>query len=125
MKITVSAEDLKGLDPLPDGKYRATIGKPEFTKANEEGKSDYYAIPFSISETPDGAPRRLTRRFSLSPKAMWAWGPLLQALGLKVEGKAMEFDPDELEGGEVLAIVTQHEHEGRIFNDIKSFAKAK
>jgi len=127
MKLTVSKSDFTGLEPLVAGKYAATIEKVEFGKKAGADADDpgYYFVYFDVVDTPDGIPRSIREVFSNKPAAAFRWAALLKALGMAPEDdSALEFDPEELVGGQVIAAVTQREFEGRIFNSVKSFAEA-
>jgi len=130
MSIHISAEDFKERPPVEPNIYEAVIGKAVRNEATQEGKFDYYAVPFSFEDS-EGGPRILTRNFSLSPKAKGFIAQLLKAVGTTPEGdEGVDFECDDLEGERVKIAVTQRKWkddtgEEHIGNDIKKVLPLK
>ena len=115
MSIRVDFTDVQdGFQPIPEGKYDATVFEVEQKVGQNSGKP-YLNWQLKIQGGEfDG--RRVFYMTSLSPGALWKLKANLNALGYskeQLEGD-FELDPTDLVGRECTAIITHEEYQGQV-----------
>jgi hypothetical protein len=122
---------MTGQKLLPDDVYEGRVLQPEIVM--KEGK-EFPTLVVPVRLQHGDSERVLKRFFSYSPNAVWAIQQLLDALDIEysveteeIDGEEVEslvFDPEQLEGKNVVCHVTTTTYQGKKRNDIKSISPA-
>jgi len=117
--VNVNLDDVEEFEPLPKGTYLCRITNAE-TKDSQSGKPMVRCEAEVAEGEHEG--RKLffnTMVKSKEGKANYFLKRLIEALG--VEWTKKGFSTEDMFGCEFMAIVGQHEYEGRIMNDVNDY----
>lgn len=124
MPVTIR---MGGFKVLPAGRYEGIITNVEVAAAK---KSDYSLLKFRVAtENAEGKTHNLFCQYSFNPKASGFMRKLLKSLKVDFEEteevaddgskvKAFTFEPDDLAGRKVIAIVIVDKYEGNDQNKV-------
>ena len=118
--------DLTGVETFqraPEGEHTAKIVSAE-AKASQSG-NDMIVVCFEVTKG-EGKGSRVYENYPLVDTALWKLKSLLQALGMKADGK-VQIDLDKLVGKVVTIVVKHEEYEGKLrarLDEVKKFSVA-
>lgn len=125
MGIRVDFTDVKsGFEPIPEGKYDATVFEVEQKVGNNSGKP-YLNWQLKIQGGEfDG--RRVFYMTSLSPNALWKLKANLNALGYSKEELEGDFDLDttDVVGKSCTVVITHEEYNGEVRDRVADLLEA-
>lgn len=113
---------------LPAGRYAGVISDVEIAEGK---KSEYQLLKFRINtEDANGKPCKLFAQYSFHPNAVGYIKKMLKAVEVAFEEteevaddgskiKALEFEPDDLAGLSVIAVVVVEQYESTDKNTVK------
>ena len=118
--------DLTGVETFqraPEGEHTAKIVSAE-AKASQSG-NDMIVVCFEVTKG-EGKGSRVYENYPLVDTALWKLKSLLQALGMKADGK-VQIDLDKLVGKVVTIVVKHEEYDGKLrarLDEVKKFSVA-
>ena len=118
--------DLTGVETFqraPEGEHTAKIVSAE-AKASQSG-NDMIVVCFEVTKG-EGKGSRVYENYPLVDTALWKLKSLLQAMGMKADGK-VQIDLDKLVGKVVTIVVKHEEYEGKLrarLDEVKKFSVA-
>jgi len=115
MKVNVSLDDVKELQPVPAGNYVCKVVEGE-VKEGQKGKYIKWTLEISEGEHMG---QQLWNNTSLVPEAQFSLKRFLQACNFEW-GKA-SFDTADVAGSEVIVKVVMKEYQGEPKSEVKGF----
>ena len=112
-KIILSFSDAPVKKPLPaNEEYTLRIKKAEVAPT-KDGTSQNLNVEFIVQDVPDEY--TVWKTFNLKPQSLWNLRNFLNVLagGEQYSDEDVEFDPDELVGQEIGAILVTNVYEGK------------
>lgn len=134
MRVNLANIEEKSFEAIPAGPYHVKITDYEMQETKDKPENKLPAGTPMISweftvirqhKTGDDkyANRKLWMRTIIHEKTLFNLKGLLRATGQysdeDLESEALDFEPDEVVGAEVVAIVAQREYNGDMTNDVK------
>lgn len=129
MKLNFSDVETNNFDPLPKGKYHVKPTDYELKEAGENAKnpgSQYFNWTLTVQ---DGqyAGRKVFTNTSLLPTALFSLKGMCEATGKwtkeQLDSDDFDFEPDEIIGSSIYAVVEVTTYNGDKVNNIKGFRK--
>jgi hypothetical protein len=128
IKKTIDFSDVKGFEPVPDGRYRAQIEKVELndSKSSEHQLLLWTCVLVEPEEFADGNHRQWYRS-SFHPKALWRLKETLETFGLD-SSALVELEVDEasnlvtnpnFDGRFCTLVIGHQEYEGKMRNSVQ------
>lgn len=121
MKINFADTETQDFEPLPSGWYNVAVtdGELRESKSEKNPGSQYIHWEYTVQDG-DHANRKLWDNTTLLPHALFSLKGLLAACGFNVEGD-LDFEIEDVLGKQLQVKVSQREHEGNTYNDVKSY----
>lgn len=127
MKLNFADVETTNFDPVPKGKYHVKATDYELREAGENAKnpgSEYYNWELTIQDG-EYANRKLFTNTSLLPNALFALKGMLQSTGKwtkeELDSAEFDFDPEEVLGVSIYAVVEVTTYNGDKVNNVKGF----
>lgn len=128
MKIRISKDDVKGLEPLPQDTYDFVVATVEHKVKAGADKDDpgYFNLQLDIENPEDGRHVPVFDVLSLKDNARWKLGEFCKAVGLiedadDIDDDGLEIDSDEFQGLEGRVSIKQETYEGRVRNKVDKY----
>lgn len=119
-RVQVDLTNVKALEVLPPGQYRAQITNAK-VKAAKAGDSQVIEWELTIQD-PAHQGRKLFINNSLKETALWNLKRLVEACGASFD--ASGFDTEQMLGKMLIAVVGQEPYQGRLVNRVTDTLKA-
>ena len=109
-KVKVDFTGVESFNRASEGQHVAKIATAEMRES--QGGNDMISVAFEVTKGQDkGA--RVFENYPLAENALWKLKGMLQAIGMKCEGK-VQLDLDKLVGKVCIIEVSHEEYEGKI-----------
>lgn len=122
-KINVDLTGVESFQRASEGEHTAKIVSAEVKQS--QGGNDMVVVCFEVTKGEDkGA--RVYENYPLIDTALWKLKGLLQAIGMKADGK-VQIDLDKLVGKVVTIVVKHEEYEGKVrakIDEVRKFSTA-
>lgn len=109
-KIKVDLTNVESFQRASEGEHTAKIVSAEVKQS--QGGNDMVVVCFEVTKGDDKG-SRVYENYPLIDTALWKLKGLLQAIGMKADGK-VQIDLDKLVGKVVTIVVKHEEYEGKI-----------
>ena len=119
-RVAVDLTNVKALEVLPPGQYRAQITNAK-VKTAKSGDSQVIEWELTVQD-PAHMGRKLFINNSLKETALWNLKRFVEAAGASFD--ATGFDTEQMLGKMILAVVGQEPYEGRVVNRVMDTLKA-
>lgn len=122
-KIKVDLTGVESFQRASEGEHAAKIVSAEVKQS--QGGNDMVVVCFEVTKGDDKG-SRVYENYPLIDTALWKLKGLLQAIGMKADGK-VQIDLDKLVGKVVTIVVKHEEYEGKIrakVDEVKKFSAA-
>lgn len=120
-KIKVDLTGVESFQRASEGEHAAKIVSAEVKQS--QGGNDMVVVCFEVTKGDDKG-SRVYENYPLIDTALWKLKGLLQAIGMKADGK-VQIDLDKLVGKVVTIVVKHEEYEGKIrakVDEVKKFS---
>lgn len=122
-KIKIDLTGVESFQRASEGEHAAKIVSAEVKQS--QGGNDMVVVCFEVTKGDDKG-SRVYENYPLIDTALWKLKGLLQAIGMKADGK-VQIDLDKLVGKVVTIVVKHEEYEGKIrakVDEVKKFSAA-
>lgn len=122
-KIKVDLTGVESFQRASEGEHTAKIVSAEVKQS--QGGNDMVVVCFEVTKGDDKG-SRVYENYPLIDTALWKLKGLLQAIGMKADGK-VQIDLDKLVGKVVTIVVKHEEYEGKIrakIDEVRKFSVA-